>query len=242
MSTIGRVDATTDVSQFDNAYIGEGAIIEPDVMVGFRYQDGCGRATLGKGAMLRKGTVIYGDVKIGDYFQSGYYSVIRALVKMGDYCVIMNQTTLEGIVRFGTGVRVMSHVYIPSRTWIGDHVFIGPGVTFLNDKYPGRRDPMPTPRGATVRDDVMIGGGCTILPGVTIGERSFIAAGAVVTKDIPPRSLVIGNPGVISPLPAKLDMANTRKLTMAPRSMWHPELEYGGAKSWPTEWWGEAWE
>ena len=85
----------------------------------------------------------------------------------------------------GNGVRIMSHVYIPSRTWIGDNVFIGPGATFLNDRFPFRRHPMPTPRGAIIEDDVMTGGGVTITPGITIGERSFVAAGAVVTKDVP---------------------------------------------------------
>ena len=66
-------------------------------------------------------------------------------------------------------VRVMTNVYIPSRTWLGSHVFIGPGVNFLNDRFPYRRDPMPTPRGATIEDDLMVGGGVTILPEITIG-------------------------------------------------------------------------
>ena len=70
----------------------------------------------------------------------------------------------------------MSHVYIPSRTWFGDNVFVGPGTTFLNDRYPCRAGiRRPRREGATIHDDVMIGGGCTILPGVTIGERSFIS-------------------------------------------------------------------
>ncbi len=75
---------------------------------------------------------------------------------------------------------------VRSRTWFGNNVFVGPGVTFLNDKLPGRLREMPMPQGARIEDNVMIGGGCTILPGITIGERSFIAAGSVVTKDVPP--------------------------------------------------------
>ncbi|MCH7735433.1 MAG: N-acetyltransferase, partial [Chloroflexi bacterium] len=131
-----------------------------------------------------------GDVTVGDHFHAAHYVVVRAFVKMGDYCTMLNHATIEGIVRLGTGVRIMTNVYISSRTWVGDHVFIGPRATFLNGKYPGRRDEMRPPRGATVEDDVMIGGGATILPEITIGERSFIAAGAVVTKDVPPRSFV----------------------------------------------------
>ncbi len=218
---------------YDNASIGEATIIEPDVTVGFRYHPDCGPARIGAHGILRKGTVIYGDVSLGDYFQSGHYSVIRAKVRMGDYCTVSNHSTIEGLVRFGTGVRVMSHVYIPSRTWIGDHVFIGPGTTILNDRFPGRTD--VTPRGPTIGDDVMIGGGVTLLPGVTIGSGSFIAAGATVTRDVSPLSLVVGSPGEIRPLPAHIAPTNNRRLTQQPLDLWHP-LSDIGAVNWPDDW------
>jgi UDP-3-O-[3-hydroxymyristoyl] glucosamine N-acyltransferase len=129
-------------SLFENAVIGEGTIIEDDVNVGFRYHADCGHALIGANGILRKGTVIYGDVKIGDFFQSGHYTVIRAKVRIGDYCTVCHHSTLEGIIRFGDGVRIMSHVYIPSRTWFGNNIFVGPGVTFLNDRLPGRVEEM----------------------------------------------------------------------------------------------------
>lgn len=223
-------------SLYDNATVGEGTIIEDDVAVGYRYHSHCGPALIGNNGILRKGTMIYGDVKIGDYFQTGHYTVIRAKVRIGDYCTVSHRSTLEGIIRFGDGVRIMSHVYIPSRTWFGNHIFVGPGVTFLNDRMPGRVDVMETPRGATIEDDVMIGGGCTILAGVTIGERSFIAAGAVVTKDIPPRSFVAGVPGKIQPLPAHLDRPNNRALTVQPLDLWHPNTPDLDALDWPAHW------
>ena len=219
----------------DNASVGASTIIEPGVEVGFRYHPDCGPARIGEHGILRLGTVIYGDVTIGDYFQSGHYTVIRAKVRLGGHCTVTNHSTLEGLIRFGDGVRVMSHVYIPSRTWVGDHVFIGPGTVFLNERLPGRLDDPPTPRGATIEDDVMIGGGCTILPSVRIGERSFIAAGTVVTRDVPPRSFVIGSPGEIRPLPAHLDRPNSRRLTEQPRDLWHPQSDLA-AVDWPADW------
>lgn len=233
MSTIA---ASADYSQFENAQIGAGSLIEPQVTVGFRYHADCGAAVIGQHAMLRAGTIIYGDVRIGDHFQTGHYAVVRALVKAGDYCTLLNHSCIEGVARLGNGVRIMTNTYIPTRTWIGDNVFIGPGVTFLNDRYPGRRDPMPTPRGATIEDDVMIGGGVTILPGVHIGARSFIAAGALVTGDIPAGSFVRGVPGLIEPLPAHLDCPNNRRLTIQPLDLWHPRSPHPGAAIWPADW------
>lgn len=232
-----QIEAVVAAEALDNAIIGEGTLIEPDVRVGFRYHKDCGPARIGRGGILRAGTIIYGDVTAGDYFQTGHYTVIRAKVEIGDYCTVTNHSTLEGLIRLGNGVRIMSHVYIPSRTRIGDHVFIGPGVTFLNDKYPGRWETAaPTPRGATIEDEVTIGGGCVILPGVTIGRGSFIAAGAVVTEDIPPASLVIGVPGRVRPLPTYLDRPNSRDLTMQPRDLWHPETPDLAAVTWPPDW------
>ena len=73
-----------------------------------------------------RGHDIYGDVRIGDFFQSGHYAVIRAKVEIGNYCTVLNHSALEGLIRFGDGVRIMSRVYVPSRTWFGNHVFVGP--------------------------------------------------------------------------------------------------------------------
>src|SRR3569833_1378327 len=218
-----------------DAEIGDGTVVEPNVTVGFRYQPQSGKTKIGAHGSLRFGTLIYGDVTIGDYFQSGHYTVIRAKVRMGDYCTVTNGSTLEGLIRFGDGVRVMSHVYIPSRTWFGDREFVGPGTTFLIEMVPGRLDHGPTPRGATVEDDVMIGGGSTILPGVRGGAKSFVAAGTLVTKDVPPRSFVKGRPGVATPLPVALDRGNSEHLWRQERDLWHPEADVLGLE-WPADW------
>ncbi len=112
---------------FDNAEIGASTIIEPGAEIGFRYSDDCGPARIGAHGIIRRGTLIYGDVSIGDYFQSSHNTTIRGKVRIGDYCTVTNNSTLEGLIRLGTGVRIMSHGYVPSRTWFGDRVFVGPG-------------------------------------------------------------------------------------------------------------------
>ena len=81
---------------FDNAIIGSNPQIAPDVIVGYRYHPECGPARIGDNCILHKGTVIYGDVTIGDHFHTVHYAVIRAMVKIGDFCTILNHSTIEG--------------------------------------------------------------------------------------------------------------------------------------------------
>ena len=220
---------------FDNAEIDASTRIEPNVEIGLRYHPECGPARIGGNGIVRSGTIIYGDVEIGAFFQSGHHAVIRAKVRMGDYCTVSNHCVLEGLIRFGTGVRVMSHVYIPSRSYFGDDVFVGPNTVLLNDRTPGRHAEPVTPRGPTIGNDVMIGGGVTVLPGISIGAGSFVAAGTVVTRNVPEKSFVIGPKGDISTLPPHLDRPNDRALIRQPTDLWHPEADLA-ALDWPEDW------
>ena len=87
--------------------------------------------------------LIYGDVKTGKYFQSGHHTVIRARVEMGDYCTVTNGAVIEGMVKMGDSVRLMSHVYVASRTCFENRVICGPNVVFLNEKRPGKEEITP---------------------------------------------------------------------------------------------------
>ena len=143
---------------------------------------------------------------IGERFSCGHQALIRGRITLGDRVVVHHKVTLEGNLEIGSGVKIMAHVYLPSRTRIGNMVFIGPGTTLLNDKRPMRDRTELS--GVTIEDHVTIGGGVTICPGVTIGTRSFIAAGAVVTKDVPPDTLAMGSPARFQPLPDSLAAGN----------------------------------
>lgn len=92
----------------------------------------------------------------------------------------------------GRNVSIQAFVYICPGTRIADDVFIGPRVTFLNDKYPPSKG--ESWQGVTVQPGVSIGGGAIILPGVTIGRNARIGAGAVVTRDVPSGSVHCGVP------------------------------------------------
>ena len=114
-------------------------------------------------------------------------------------CIIGPNTTIGPFVEIQRGViigancSIQSHVFIPTDVSIGDNVFIGHGVMFTNDKYPKSHNPKWICLPTIVENNVSIGSGAVILP-VKLGHHCKIGAGAVVTKDVEPYSLVVGNP------------------------------------------------
>lgn len=187
---------------------GEDCQIQDHCVVGLRYAPDCRAVRLGKNARIRWGTIIYADVDIGDYFQSGHYVMIREKTLIGDHVVVGTHTVIDGQVTIGDFVKIESNCYIPTHVTIGNRVFLGPNVTLTNDRYPLKRRDQYRPEGPVLEDGVTLGAGVVVCPGLRLGADSFIAAGAVVTKDVPPGSLVMGVPGRISPLPDKLRERN----------------------------------
>jgi len=125
-------------------------------------------------------------------------------------CRIGNNTKIDSYVYMEEGVKVGSNckirpfVFIPTGVTIEDNVFIGPNVTFTNDKYPksrGKWTLMPT----RVRKFASIGAGSTIVPGITIGRNALVGAGSTVTKSIPANAIVVGSPARIVGHRAKPD-------------------------------------
>ncbi|MEK0009866.1 acyltransferase [Escherichia albertii] len=140
------------------------------------------------------------DVKadsIGEGTRIWQFVVVLPGAKIGKDCNICAHTLIEGRVSIGDRVTIKSGVYIWDNTIIEDDVFIGPCVTFTNDKFPRSKvygnymDPIYVQEGAS------IGANSTILPGVTIGKNSMIGAGSVVTKSVPDYALVYGNPAQV---------------------------------------------
>jgi acetyltransferase-like isoleucine patch superfamily enzyme len=184
--------------------LGDGAQIFEPVTLGFPSRDkinesGFTGSTIGDRAILRSGTIIYCDVSIGDDFSSGHNVLIRERTRIGDRVSIGTASIIEGRTTIGNDVNIQSLVYIPTNTMIGNHVFIGPNAVLTNDRYPpSRTGGLEGPR---LSDGAAIGANVTILPGVCIGKGALIAAGAIVTKDIPPHKLAIGAPAKIRELP-----------------------------------------
>lgn len=140
------------------------------------------------------------DVKsssIGDDTRVWQYSVILSGAIIGSNCNICAHTLVEGDVVIGDNVTVKSGVFLWDGTRIADDVFIGPNATFTNDAMPRSKVYPESFTGITVKQGASIGANATILPGVTIGIRAMVGAGAVVTKDVPDFAIVVGNPAKV---------------------------------------------
>ena len=132
---------------------------------------------------------------IGNGTRIWQFTVIMEKAIIGKECNICANVLIENNTKVGDYVTIKSGVQIWEGITIEDNVFVGPNVTFTNDKYPRRR--LSTdfiPEKTIIKKGATLGAGCIILPGVKVGENSFVGAGAVVTKDVLPKKIVIGNP------------------------------------------------
>lgn len=131
---------------------------------------------------------------IGKGTQVWQYSIILAGAKIGSNCNINCHCFIENDVVIGDEVTVKVGVQLWDGTTVGNRVFIGPNVTFANDKHPRSRQYPETFARTLIDDGASIGANATLLPGIHIGAYSMIGAGAVVTKDVPDHTLWYGNP------------------------------------------------
>ena len=163
-------------------------------------------AVIGDNAVIRSNTTIYTDVEIGNNLRTGHNVLIREDTTMGNDVLIGTNTILDGRTIIGNNVSIQGNVYIPLNVVIEDHVFIGPCAVLTNDKYPIRTK--SDLKGPILRRGASVGANSTILPGIEIGEGSMVAAGALVTKNVPPWKLAIGFPAKIIELPEELRTLN----------------------------------
>jgi acetyltransferase-like isoleucine patch superfamily enzyme len=149
---------------------------------------------IGADASVCAGVVVYAGARIGEGAVIGDQAQVRERVTIGAESMIGRGTGIENDVLVGTRVRVQSSCYLASHVVIEDEVFVGPGVVTTNDDTMGRHDSEYPMRGAILRHGSRVGGGVVLTPGVVVGEDAYVAAGAVVTRDVAPRTVVMGVP------------------------------------------------
>lgn len=147
---------------------------------------------------------------LGERTTAWDYSRIFHGARIGNDCNIGGGTEIGRSVIIGDCTRIGANCFIPNRTIIGQRVFIGPMVTMCDDRHPKVAMPGDPPYNAEppiIEDDAVIGAAAVILPGVTIGRGARVAAGAVVTEDVPPFTMVVGLPARIRAMPESWGIA-----------------------------------
>jgi acetyltransferase-like isoleucine patch superfamily enzyme len=151
--------------------------------------------TIGDGTIVSTGAIVFAGSRIGARVILGDQSCVRERVEIGDDVVLGRGSYVENDTTIGALTKIQAEAYITAYSTLEEHVFIAPCVVTTNDNYMGRTEKrLSEMRGPTIRRGARVGGGAILCPGVEIGEEAFVGAGAVVTKDVAPRALVVGNP------------------------------------------------
>ncbi|WP_291270413.1 acyltransferase [Geothrix sp.] len=167
--------------------------------------------SIGENSVIRSHSVLYAGSAIGARFQCGHGALVREDCVIGDDCSVGSGTVLEFKVTMGRGVRVHSQCFVPEFSVLEDGCWLGPNVVLTNARFPQSARTKEMLAGVHVEKKAKIGANSTILPGVTIGEGALVGAGSVVTKNVPPGTIVAGNPAVVRGLVADLHYPDTHE-------------------------------
>src|ERR1041384_3836790 len=152
-------------------------------------------AEIGEGTIVSTGAVVFAGTKVGARVIRGDQCCVRERVTVGDDVVIGRGSLVENDTTIGAMTKIQAEAYITAYSTLEEHVFIAPCVVTSNDNFMGRTERRhELIEGPTIRRGARVGAGAVLCPAVEIGEEAFVGAGAVVTKDVPPRVVVVGNP------------------------------------------------
>ncbi|HUZ82842.1 MAG TPA: hypothetical protein VMU73_11425 [Gaiellaceae bacterium] len=152
-------------------------------------------AAIGERTVISTGAIVFAGSTIGADCIVGDQSCIRERVQMADDCILGRGSLIENDTTVGAGTRIQADAYITAYSTLEEDVFIAPCVVTTNDNFMGRTEQRKAlMKGPTIRRGARIGGGAVLCPGIEVGEEAFVGAGAIVTKDVPARKLVVGSP------------------------------------------------
>lgn len=152
-------------------------------------------AVIGKGTIVSTGAIVFAGTTIGARVILGDQSCVRERVSIGDDVVVGRGSLVENDTTIGALTKIQADAYITAYSTLEERVFIAPRVVTTNDNRMGRTEKrFDEIAGPTIRRAARIGGGAVLCPGIEVGEEAFVGAGAVVTKDVPPRVVVVGSP------------------------------------------------
>jgi acetyltransferase-like isoleucine patch superfamily enzyme len=183
--------------------LGENCLVEDCAVLGKRprLREGSSAAgtqigplVLGDGVTVCCGAVVYAGAQIAERAIIGDQAQVREGSRVGARTVVGRASCVDFAAQVGARVLIQTAVYVTGGSVVEDDVFLGPGVTTTNDHAMGRHPAGEPLQGPTFRRACRVGGGVVLVPGVEVGEEAFVAAGALVTKDVPARAVVMGVP------------------------------------------------
>jgi UDP-3-O-[3-hydroxymyristoyl] glucosamine N-acyltransferase len=198
-----RVTIHQDTVIGDNTTISDGAVLgkppKPAKTSTVKLSENIPALTLGEDVTIGANAVIYRGAVIGSNTLIADLASVRENVQISDYVIVGRGVTVENHVSIGTRTKIQSNSYITAYTTLEDHVFIAPCVTTTNDNFMGRTEErFDKIKGAIVKRGARVGGASIILPGITVAEETFVAAGALVTKDTEEKTVIKGVPAKYS--------------------------------------------
>ncbi len=202
------VEIGANVVIHDGTRIGDRCVIQDNVVLGkqpklssrstSKKRDPLAPLELGPGSAVCSGAVVYAGTSLGPDVIVGDLASVRERCVLGEGVVVGRGVCIENDVPIGAFTKIQSNSYITAYSELEDHVFIAPCVTTTNDNFMGRTEERHSQiKGAIIRRGARVGGGVVILPGIEIGAEAFVAAGALVTRDVPPGKLVAGLPAQV---------------------------------------------
>jgi acetyltransferase-like isoleucine patch superfamily enzyme len=199
-----HADIHPSATVYEGTVLGEGVRVLENAVVGKQPSLGSKStakreplppARIGDGTVVSTGAIVFAGSTVGANCVVGDQSCIRERVTLADDCILGRGSLIENDTTVGAGTRIQAEAYITAYSTLEEDVFIAPCVVTTNDNFMGRTEQRKAlMKGPTIRRSARIGGGAILCPGVEIGEEAFVGAGAVVTKDVPPRKLVVGSP------------------------------------------------
>jgi acetyltransferase-like isoleucine patch superfamily enzyme len=180
------------VKVLENAVVGKQPVLSPRSTA---KKEPLPPAEIGAGTIVSTGAIVFAGAKIGERVILGDQSCVRERVTIGDDVVLGRGSLVENDTTIGVMTKIQAGAYITAYSTLEEHVFVAPCVVTTNDDFMGRTESRhELVSGPTIRRGARIGGGAVLCPRVQIGEEAFVGAGAVVTKDVPARVVVVGNP------------------------------------------------
>jgi len=180
------------VEVLEHAVVGKQPTLSPRSTAN---RDALPPTVVGDGTVISTGAIVFAGTTLGERVIVGDQSCVRERVTVADDVVIGRGALVENDTTIGARTRIQADAYVTAYSTLEEDVFVAPCVVTTNDNFMGRTEKrLELMRGPTIRRGARIGGGAVLCPGVEVGEEAFVGAGAVVTKDVPPRKVVVGSP------------------------------------------------